>query len=343
MSLLNSPEFILSDLAERLSGKLAGDPSLKINKLNSLEQAEENSITFLSDTKYLPLLSQCKAGAVLLKPEHAESFTGNKIIVANPYLCFATLSKLFDPRPRRKAGVHPMAVVCDSAKVSPSASIGANAYIGENVVIGEDCEIYPNVCVSENSVIGRNCILYSNVSVYSDVTIGDDVIIHSSTVIGSDGFGFAPSAQKGWQKIHQLGGVTIGHSVEIGSSTTIDRGALSDTKIADGVIIDNQVHIAHNVEIGQNTAIAGCTGIAGSTRIGKNCVIAGGVGITGHIDVADNTHYLGGSIVLKGNKEGGVFASGTPLMDAKSWRRSTVRVGQLDDLFARVKSLEKKV
>lgn len=330
----------LGELAEALGARLRGDASALVNGLAPIDLAQSEQLTFLSSKAFRASLATTGAGAVILREEDAQHFTGNALIVADPYLAFAKASAIFDTRPARTPGIHPTAVVASSAKVAASASIGAQCVIGEHVVIGENTELYPGVVISEYSSVGDNCLLHANVTLYAHVRLGSRVIIHSATVIGSDGFGFSPSAE-GWVKIHQLGGVVVGDRVEIGASTTIDRGALGDTVIHDGVIIDNQVHIAHNVEIGENTAIAGCVGIAGSTKIGKNCTFAGAVAVNGHIEIADNCHFNGGTVVTKGTKEAGAFASATPMLEVKHWRKSAVRFGQLDEMASRIKSLEK--
>ncbi len=330
----------LKEVASAIKAELLGDESVPLSGLASLESAGPSELSFLSSSRYEKHLETTKAGAVILKSESAKAFDGNRLIAEDPYQAYALASAFFNPRPTRKVGVHSSAVVSESAQIANTASIGANCVIGDNVIIGERSEIYPGVVISEDSVLGSGCLVYANVTLYSNVRIGNNVIIHSGTVIGSDGFGFAPT-KEGWLKIHQIGGVLIGNNVEIGSSTSIDRGAIGDTVIKDGVIIDNQVHIAHNVEIGENTAIAGCVGIAGSAVIGKNCTVAGAVAINGHITIADNSHFHGGTIVTKSTKEPGAYASATPMQDVKKWRRTSVRYGQLDELANRVKNLEK--
>ncbi|MFL0798955.1 MAG: UDP-3-O-(3-hydroxymyristoyl)glucosamine N-acyltransferase [Agarilytica sp.] len=334
-------EYSLKELSSHLSARLVGDGAIKLSGIASLETATSGELSFLSSKSYIGSLSNSCAGAVILREEYLAGYDGPALVLDDPYKAYALASALFDPRPKRIEGIHPSAVVSDSAEVAPSASVGPNCVIGDNVKVGAGCEIYPGVVISENSQLGENCLIYPNVSLYSNVRIGSNVIIHSGTTIGSDGFGFAPSAE-GWVKIHQLGGVVIGDNVEIGAGTAIDRGAIGDTVIHDGVIIDNQVHMAHNVEVGENTAIAGCVGIAGSTKIGKNCTFAGAVAVNGHIEIADNCHFNGGTIVTKGTKNAGVFASATPMQDVKNWRKSAVRFGQLDDLAGRIKKLEKE-
>lgn len=335
-----SVEISLGELSTQLGATLRGDQSFVVNGVSSLGKATHSQISFLSSEKYQSELATSNAGAVVLSQSSADMFSGNVLITEDPYLAYAKLSQIFDTRIRQDNGVHASASVADSAVIGENVSIGANCVIGANVVIGAGSEIHPGVVIYENSRLGANCLIYANVCIYSNVSMGNNVTIHTCTTIGSDGFGYAPS-KEGWVKIHQLGGVLIGNNVEIGASCSIDRGAIDNTIIDDGVIIDNQVHIAHNVEIGRCTAIAGCTGIAGSTRIGKNCTVAGMVAINGHIDIADNTHFHGGTVVTKGNKSPGAFASAAPIQPVKQWQRNSARFRQLDDFASRLKVLEK--
>lgn len=329
----------LDYLASFLEASYEGDPAYEIDGIAAIEKANTNQLTFVASEKYWKYLASTKAGVVVLTEKAASEYSGNKIIVTNPYFAYAKLTSVFNSRTRQVQGIHPSACVAETASIAASASIGAYCVIAAGAIIGENSEIYPGCFIGENSRIGDNALIHSNVSIYTDVQIGNNVVIHSGTVIGSDGFGFAPT-QGAWLKIHQLGGVTIGNNVEIGSNTTIDCGALEDTVIEDNVIIDNQVHIAHNVKIGSGTAIAGCVGIAGSVVVGKNCTFAGKVGVSGHINIADNTHFLGGTVVTKGNKEGGHFASASPLMELKQWRKTSVRYRQLEEWVERIKALE---
>ena len=213
--------------------------------------------------------------------------------------------------------------------IDAGADIGPNVVLGANCVIGERCRI------------GAGTRLHASVVLYRDVTIGEHCTLHANAVLGADGFGFAPSPE-GWQKIHQLGGVRIGNRVEIGACTTIDRGALEDTVVEDGAIIDNLVQIAHNCHIGKNTAIAGCTGLAGSTIIGANCTLAGGVGVVGHVEICDNVHITGMTMVTKSITEPGSYSSGTPMASTRDWKRSAVRFAQLDSIQKRLAGLEKQ-
>jgi len=257
-------------------------------------------------------------------------------------LGYAKLTAYFDRAPVAKVGVHPSAVVDNSATLGAEVSIGPNAVVSAGTVIEDGVIIGAGSCVGEDSHIGANSHLHANVTITHGVYIGRNCIFHSGSVIGADGFGFAPDNNR-WQKIHQLGGVVIGDRVEVGAGTTIDRGALGDTRIDTGVIIDNLVMIAHNVHVGEHTAIAGCSGIAGSTSVGKNCTIAGGVGMVGHINVCDGVHVSGMTLVNKSIKKPGAYSSGTGITAMKKWRKNAVRFSQLDDMAVRLKTLERKI
>lgn len=320
--------------------QLRGRAERRIVGIATLNRAGPEQLSFLANPRYLAFLAGTKAGAVILAPEHAAQCPVDCLISDQPYLCFARASQLFAPPSQRTAGVHPSAVLAATASIHPDAQIAANCVIGENVEIDAGVSIGAGTVIGDNCRIGRDSELFANVTLYQAVILGERVRIHSATVIGSDGFGYAPS-QDGWVKIAQLGSVHIGNDVEIGACCAIDRGALDDTIIADGVIIDNQVQIAHNVQIGKNTAIAGCTGIAGSTRIGARCTIAGGVGILGHLEIADDVHITAMSLVNTSIHSAGSFSAGTTLMDSKSWRKSAVRFKQLEKIHARLLKLEK--
>ncbi|MBU2987618.1 UDP-3-O-(3-hydroxymyristoyl)glucosamine N-acyltransferase [Saccharophagus degradans] len=337
---MSNCKFTLAQLADHLDAQMVGDANYTVECIAPLESAGKNALSFLANSKYEKALATSQAGIMLLAQDSAEKFNGNKLIVKNPYLCYAKLSELFNFRLDKKQGVHPSATVDADATVAADAYIGPNCVIEAGAVIGSGTQLGAGCFVGADTKLGNDCLLHANVTLYAGVELGNKVLIHSGTVIGSDGFGFAPSAE-GWVKIHQLGGVVIGNNVEIGSNTSIDRGALDDTIIEDGVIIDNLVHIAHNVKIGAGSAIAGCVGIAGSAVIGKNCTVAGMVAINGHITIADNTHFHGGTIVTKGVKESGAYASAPPMQEVSKWRRNAVRYGQLDEWVEKIKALQK--
>ncbi|WP_369987786.1 UDP-3-O-(3-hydroxymyristoyl)glucosamine N-acyltransferase [Pseudomonas xanthosomatis] len=332
----------LGQLAEALGAQLKGPEALQITGLATLQEAGAGQLSFLANKQYRKFLDDTQAAAVLLKAEDAEGFAGNALIVADPYLAYARISHLFDPKPKAVAGIHPSAVVHEDAEVDASASIGpfavieAGARIGANVSVGAHC------FVGARCVIGDGGWLAPRVTLYHDVTIGKRVVIQSGAVIGGEGFGFAN--EKGvWQKIAQIGGVTLGDDVEIGVNTAVDRGALSDTRIGNGVKLDNQIQIAHNVQVGDHTAMAACVGISGSTKIGKHCMIAGGVGMVGHIDVCDNVFVSGMTMVTRSITEPGGYSSGTAMQPLAEWRKSAARIRQLDEMAKRLGQLEKRV
>ncbi|MFJ4392349.1 UDP-3-O-(3-hydroxymyristoyl)glucosamine N-acyltransferase [Pseudomonas soli] len=332
----------LGQLAEALGAELKGPEALEITGLATLQEAVSGQLSFLANKQYRKFLDDSTASAVLLKAEDAEGFAGNALIVADPYLAYARISHLFDPKPKAVAGIHPSAVVAEDAQVDTSASIGpfavveSGARIDANVTVGAHCFI------GARCVIGEGGWLAPRVTLYHDVTIGKRVVIQSGAVIGGEGFGFAN--EKGiWRKIAQIGGVTLGDDVEIGVNTAVDRGALSDTRIGDGVKLDNQIQIAHNVQVGDHTAMAACVGISGSTRIGKHCMIAGGVGMVGHIDVCDNVFVSGMTMVTRSITEPGGYSSGTAMQPLAEWRKSAARIRQLDEMSKRLQQLEKRV
>ncbi len=332
----------LGQLAEALGATLKGPEALQITGLATLQEAGPGQLTFLANPQYRKYLDNCQAGAVLLKAADAESFAGNALIVADPYQAYARISHLFDPKPKAVAGIHPSAVVAGDAQVDASASIGPFAVIESGARIEADVSIGAHCFVGARCVVGEGGWLAPRVTLYHDVVIGKRVVIQSGAVIGGEGFGFAN--EKGiWRKIAQIGGVTIGDDVEIGVNTAVDRGALSDTRIGDGVKLDNQIQIAHNVQIGDHTAMAACVGISGSTRIGKHCMLAGGVGLVGHIDICDNVFISGMTMVTRSITEPGSYSSGTAMQPLADWRKSAARIRQLDDMAKRLQQLEKRV
>lgn len=332
----------LADLAAALSLEFRGAGDCEIVGLASLASADERQLSFVANKKYLPQLADCQAGVLILHADWLDAWAGNCLISANPYLSFAQLTWLFDNRPEPLGSIHPTAVVAPDAQLGAGVTIDAYAVVESGAVIGANAWIGAHCFIGAHAQIGADTALRPGVVVYHAVEIGDHCLIHGNTVIGVDGFGFAPSAQ-GWQKILQLATVRIGQRVEIGASTTIDRGALHDTVIGDGVIIDNQVHIAHGVQIGESTAIAGAVAIAGSTVIGKRCTIAGQAGLADHIEIADDVHIGGQGRVASSVKSPGHYASGSNLQPIKAWSRSAVRFEQLDSMSKRIALLEKQL
>lgn len=336
-----SIHYTLGDLAGRLGCRLQGDPSVVVHGLASLDSAAAGSLTFLTNRKFKARLADTQASAVILHPEFADATALPCLVTEQPYLAFARASRLFDTTPVPVSGIHPSAYVAATADVATTASIGPHCTVEEGAIIGPDVILGASCTVGACSSIGAGSRLYSNVSVYHGVVIGERAIVHSGAVIGADGFGFAPNG-KVWEKIAQLGGVRIGNDVEIGANSTIDRGAIDDTVIEDGVKIDNLVMIAHNCHIGKNSAIAGCVGMAGSSIVGQNCTLGGGVGLSGHLSLADNVHVTGMTLVTGSIEKSGSYSSGTGMMDSAEWRKSAVRFTQLDKLHRRVSALEQQ-
>jgi len=332
----------LAEIAAQLGGRVLGDAEVRITQIAALEAAQPDQISFLTNSKYRAQLAGTRAGAVILAEADADSTGLPRIVSDNPYAYFAKVSALFNPLPEAKPGVHPSAVIGASAIVDKSASIAATAVIGEGAKIGANAVIGEGCSIGANVVIGCRARLYPRVVIYHDCVIGDDLIAHSGVVIGADGFGIAMD-QGRWIKIPQIGRVVIGNDVEIGANTTIDRGALEDTVIEDGVKLDNQIQVAHNVRIGAHTAIAGCVGIAGSTTIGRYCRIGGSAGILGHLKIADHVEIAAFTLIGKSIREAGSYAAIFPFSRSEDWRKNTVHLRHLDELVRRVKTLEQEL
>jgi len=329
----------LAELASMLGAELRGDPARRIHGLHTLSAAGPEQLCFLANPRYRGELQSTRAGAVLLRPADAEGYAGNALLLANPYLAYARVTRLFDRTPRPAAGIHETAVVSATARVDASVAVGPHAVIADEVEIGPGTIIEAGAVIQARSRIGRDCRIRANAVIYHDCVLGDRVNLHSGAIVGSDGFGFANDAGR-WEKIAQIGRVVIHDDVDIGANTAIDRGALEDTVIHQGVIIDNQVHIAHNVVIGAFTAIAGCVGIAGSTRIGAYCVLAGGVGVAGHLEICDKVQFTGMTMVTKSITAPGSYSSGTGMEPTVDWRKTAVRLRNLDDMARRLRELE---
>lgn len=320
---LNKAELSAAQLCQSLSG------------VGSLNDADSTQLSFLADPNYVASLANSKAGVVLVTEQYSEQVpsTSVALVVATPYLAYASGSQLF-VRHISSNGIHPTAVIADSAVIGADVQIGPYCVIGECVHIGERSCLDAHVVIESGTHIGTDSVFKSQVVVGPNCIIGDYVRLHAGVSIGAEGFGFAPTrdpSSSGWERIAQLGRVIIGNHVRIGSNTCIDRGAIDDTVIGDHVIIDNLVQVAHNVRIGAGTAIAANTGIAGSTTIGKRCIIGGAVGITGHIEIADDVTLSGMTMVTRSIKTAGSYSSGTAAMPTAKWRRAAVRFKQLGD------------
>ncbi len=334
--------YTLAEIVARFGGRVLGDDQVKISQIATLEQAGEGQISFLTNSKYHAQLAATGASAVILGEADEDATDLPRIISTNPYAYFARVSDLLNPLPAVIPGVHPAAFVSASARVHPDASIAAMAVVGEGAVIGAHTVIGEGCCIGDNVVIGEAVRLYPRVVIYHGCVIGDRLIAHSGVVIGADGFGIAMDEGR-WRKIPQIGRVVIGNDVEIGANTTIDRGALDDTVIGDGVKLDNQIQIAHNVRIGAHTAIAGCVGIAGSTSIGQYCQIGGSAGILGHLKIADRVVIASFTLINKSIRESGSYAGIFPFGKTEEWKKSAVQLRHLDEMAKRLKALEHEI
>ena len=341
---MTTRSFRLDEIAKALGAELRGDPALEVSGLATLQAAAPGQISFLANPSYAKYLAGTNASAVIMSPAAAGEAGAdtNVLLLDNPYLGYARLSHWFDPEPVAEAGVHPTAVVDPDAQIADDASIGPNVVIDAGAVVAEKVVIGAGSVIGARTRIGASTVIRPRVTLAHDVVIGQRCHILSGAVIGSDGFGFAN--EKGvWQRIAQLGRVVLGDDVEVGANTTIDRGALDDTVIGDGVKLDNLIQIAHNVQIGDHSAMAAMVGIAGSTRIGRHCVFGGAPGVAGHLEIADQVHLTGMTLVTGDIREPGVYSSGTSADTNRQWRKNAVRFRQLDDLARRIRELEKKL
>ncbi|HVT34973.1 MAG TPA: UDP-3-O-(3-hydroxymyristoyl)glucosamine N-acyltransferase [Nevskiaceae bacterium] len=336
------PSYTLAELAERFGLTVHGDAAARISGVCELAPGEAGRVAFLANPKYRAQLSSSQAGAVIVGRRDAAALPGNGLIAAEPHLAYARVARLFDPSDRRVPGIHATASIAPGVRIPHSAQVSAYALIEDGVEIGEEAYIGPHCHVGRGAHIGAGTRLEARVWIGPRVRIGERGRINPGAVIGARGFGFAPS-REGWQEVPQLGTVVIGDDVEVGANTCIDRGALSDTKIGNGVKLDNLIMIAHNVEIGERTAIAACTGIAGSTRIGARCMIGGAAGINGHIEICDDVVLLGRAMVTKSITQKGVYGSGLPLAPVREWHQTVARVRRLHRLEQRLRDIEQQL
>ncbi|EMX2856274.1 UDP-3-O-(3-hydroxymyristoyl)glucosamine N-acyltransferase [Yersinia enterocolitica] len=336
------PSIRLADLAQQLDAQVYGDGDLVITGIASMHSAEPSQITFLSNSRYQEQLATCNAGAVVLTEADLPFCKSAALVVKNPYLTYARMAQIMDTTPQPAQDIAPSAVISPQATLGENISIGANAVIESGVVLGDNVVIGAGCFIGKNTHIGAGSRLWANVSVYHEVVIGQNCLIQSGTVIGADGFGYA-NDRGNWIKIPQLGSVHIGDRVEIGACTTIDRGALDNTIIGNGVIIDNQCQIAHNVVIGDNTAVAGGVIMAGSLKVGRYCMIGGASVINGHMEICDKVTITGMGMVMRPITEPGLYSSGIPLQPNKVWRKTAALVMNIDGINKRLKAIERKI
>jgi UDP-3-O-[3-hydroxymyristoyl] glucosamine N-acyltransferase len=334
-------KYRLAQIVERFGGEILGNPQTSISQVATLESAGAEHISFLTQGKYRKQLAGTRAGAVILGRTDSGLTELPRIVCDDPYLYFAKVSALFNPPQAIKPGVHRTAVVERGTMIPASASIGAGAYVGRRVKLGRGVVIGPGCHLGDGVEIGAASRLHARVTIYPGCRLGQRALVHSGAVIGADGFGIAQDHGI-WRKIPQVGRVLIGDDVEIGANTCIDRGALDDTVVEDGVKLDNLIQIGHNVHIGAHTAIAGCTGIAGSSRVGKHCMIGGAVAIVGHLDIADRVIIHAATVVTKSIRKAGTYG-GHPAEDSRSWTLNMARLRHLDALRERVRHIEQQL
>ena len=335
----------LSEIVERLGGELIGDGAARIARAAPLEQADGASIAFLSNPQYARQLASSQAGCVIVAPAFREAAAsrGAAIVTPDPYLYFARLTQWWAERgrPATPAGIHPSAIVDPAASVAGDAWVGPFAVVEAGAVIAAGASLGAHAFVGRDCRVGERTRLGPRTSLMQGTRVGARCILHAGAVLGADGFGFAPTEGR-WEKIEQLGTVQVGDDVEIGANSCIDRGALGDTVIGDGVKIDNLVQIGHNVKIGAHTAIAGCVGIAGSTTIGAHCMVGGGAGITGHIGIVDHVVIAGATQISKSITKPGLYSGSFPFDDNATWEKNAATLRNLHQLRTRVQALEKK-
>ncbi len=332
----------LGDAAEALGLAFRGDPSLTLDRLAPISQAGVGDLSFIAQKKFAKSLVASDATAVICPEAWVGEFPGAVLFSDDPYADFARATRLFDNRPAATGRIDSGAVIAETAQLGANVTVDAGAVISDGAHIGDNAWVGPNVWLGDRAKVGSGTQLRAGVAIYHDVVIGEDCLIHANTVIGSDGFGFAPTSA-GWEKILQLGSVTIGDRVEVGAGCAIDRGALEDTQIADDVIIDNLVHIAHGVKVGRGSAIAGQVGFAGGTELGERCTVGGQAGFAGHLKIASDVHIGGQGRVSRDVQEAGHYASGTSLMPVRDWARNAARYEKITDMAKRIEALEKSL
>ena len=336
-------EFTARQIAQVINGEIIGNENVTVNSFSKIEEGKPGSISFLANPKYTHYIYNTEASIVLIdKNAILEKPVETTLIkVDNAYECIAKLLQMYEATKPKKTGIDPLAFVSTNAKIGKNCYIGAFAYVGDNVSIGDNTQIYPHATICENTTIGESCMLYPNVTVYHGSLIGDRVILHAGSVIGSDGFGFAPSTH-GYDKIPQIGVVTIENDVEIGANTCIDRSTMGSTYIRKGVKLDNLVQIAHNTDIGENTVMSAQVGVAGSTKVGQWCMFGGQVGLAGHI-VIGNKVFLGAQSGVPGNIKDNQQLIGTPPMKQRPYFKSQAVFRRLPELYKQINDLQKQV
>lgn len=336
-------EFSARQIADFLGGTVEGNPDVKVCSFSKIEEGKPGTLTFLANPKYEHYIYDTNASIVLVNNDFSptEPVKATLIKVSNAYAALAMLLNMVEQSKTSKTGIDSTAFIAATATVGDDCYIGNFAYIGNNVQIGKNCQIYPHVYVGDNAKVGDNCILYPHVTIYNDCQVGNNCILHAGSVIGADGFGFAPEGEK-YKKIPQLGNVIIEDDVEIGANTTIDRAVMDSTIIRQGVKLDNLVQIAHNVEVGENTVMAAQVGIAGSVKVGRHCMFGGQVGLAGHIHIADNVTFGAQAGVISHVKESTTLL-GAPAINAKNFMRSSAIFNRLPEVYRTIGQLQREI
>lgn len=336
-------EFSALQIAHFLGGSIEGDPEVKVCNFSKIEEGKPGTLTFLANPKYEHHIYHTEASIVLVNNDFtpAEPIRATLVRVENAYAGLALLLNMVEQSKDRKSGIDPSAFIAASATLSEDCYVGNFAYIGQRVKMGKNCRIYPYAYIGDDVTVGDNCIFYPHTTIYSDCRIGNNCIFHAGSVIGADGFGFAPEGE-GYKKIPQLGNVIIEDDVEIGANTTIDRAVMDSTIIRRGVKLDNLVQIAHNVEVGENTVMAAQVGIAGSVKIGKHCMFGGQAGLAGHIHIADRVNFGAQAGVISDVKEPTTLL-GAPAINAKSFMRSSAIFNRLPDMYRTIGQLQREI
>ena len=337
-------EFSAKQIASFIQGEIVGDENATIHTFAKIEEGIPGAISFLSNPKYTPYIYDTKASIVLVNKEFVpeREVKATLIKVDNAYESLAKLLALYEQSKPQKKGIDSLASIAPSAQIGEDVYIGPFAVIGEGAVIGSHTRIYPHTYIGDHAKIGENCLLYSGVNVYHDCRIGNNCTLHSGSVIGADGFGFAPTPE-GYEKIPQIGIVILEDNVEIGANTCIDRATMGATIIHSGVKLDNQIQIGHNCHIGENSAMAGCVGVAGSAIFGKHCTVGGAAMIGGHLTIADRVHITASSVVQSSVKEAGVYSGFYPLAKHTEWEKTAVLTRKLGTMRDKIRELEKTV
>ncbi len=338
-------EFSAKQIAELINGVVVGNPDATISNVSKIEEGKPGTISFLSNPKYTKYIYETNASIVLVNKsfEPEKEISATLIKVDDAYVAVAKLMQMYAASMPKKTGVEQPSYISESAKIGDFPYVGAFAYVGDNVTIGNNVSIYPNAYIGDNVSIGDNSIVYAGVKIYQGCKVGANCVLHAGSVIGSDGFGFAPGENGEYTKIPQLGNVVLEDDVEIGANTTIDRATMGSTVVHKGVKLDNLVQIAHNVEVGENTVIAAITGVAGSSKVGKNCMFGGHAGVAGHLNLADGTKLGAFTGVSKSITQKDIFMRGIPAQDARLFGRSFVNFKQLPELVAQVQQLKEEI